>query len=97
MARVWKSAILILMDNSVAGIAAFREQTMANMPIKLNAQFAAMSMEQMDLICMKSVAPRVKGERLASGTGEVSNTEIIPAPLAAAAIGLAPLAAKQRR
>ncbi|MBW2194721.1 MAG: hypothetical protein JRF37_03875 [Deltaproteobacteria bacterium] len=65
------------MANSVAGIVAFRGQTMANMPIKLNAQHAAMFMEQMDLTCMKGFAPSAKRERQVSGTGKVLKAEII--------------------
>ncbi len=79
MARAWKSAISILMANSVAGIAAFMGQTMVNMSIKLNAQYAVMFMEQMDLICMKGVALSAKEERMVSGTGKLLKAEIIRA------------------
>jgi hypothetical protein len=77
VARAWKSAISILMANNVADIAAFRGQTMANMPIKLNAQYAVMFMEQMDLTCMKGFALSAKWERLVSATGKVLKAEII--------------------
>ena len=59
VARALKSAISILMANNVVVIAVCRGPIMDNMHIKLNAQSAAMFMEQMDRTCMKGVAPNV--------------------------------------
>ena len=47
------------------------------MHIKLNAQSAAMFMEQMDRTCMRGGVPSVKRERLVSGTGKLLGSEII--------------------
>ena len=77
MARASKSAISILMANSVAVIVECRGPIMRNMHTRLNVPTAAMCMEQMGLTCTKESALSVKKEHPESGIGRLSRSEII--------------------